>query len=172
MIHVITGPPCAGKSTYLREHAKEGDLRIDFDVIAQALGSASSHEADGLIKIAAVAARQAAIDEALSRNWLETWIIHAMPSARQLYEYRNANAEIVELDPGRDVCMARAREEGRPQKSFEFIEEWYRRKACGAPPEGSARRGTAENEVRKRIEQRQTDLLKSALRGSGSFYHR
>lgn len=38
MLHVICGPPCSGKSTYVREHAEDGDLLVDYDVIAQAFG--------------------------------------------------------------------------------------------------------------------------------------
>lgn len=65
MIHVITGPPCAGKSTYVAEHAQKGDLRIDYDMIAQALGAPDSHSAAGVIKQAAFDAREGAIEAAL-----------------------------------------------------------------------------------------------------------
>ena len=43
MIHVITGAPCSGKSTYIKEHKGKGDLVVDYDEIAFCLGSDESH---------------------------------------------------------------------------------------------------------------------------------
>ena len=37
-VRMVCGPPCAGKSTYVREHAMPGDIVIDFDLIAQEYG--------------------------------------------------------------------------------------------------------------------------------------
>lgn len=37
-VRVVTGPPCSGKSTYVDEHANRGDLVIDLDRIAYAVG--------------------------------------------------------------------------------------------------------------------------------------
>ena len=68
MIHVVTGPPCAGKSTYVRENAKSGDLRVDYDLIAQALGAENSHAAEGIVKQAAFDARESAIQTALKKH--------------------------------------------------------------------------------------------------------
>lgn len=34
VITVVTGPPCSGKSTYVRTHARPGDIIVDFDAIA------------------------------------------------------------------------------------------------------------------------------------------
>ena len=39
-LYVVTGPPCGGKSTYVREHAKPGDFVIDLDRLALAITSA------------------------------------------------------------------------------------------------------------------------------------
>ena len=73
MIHVITGPPCAGKSTYIKDHAVAGDLIIDFDVIASAFG-AKDHEAEGMIRDVAKLARETAINNACEHADAESWI--------------------------------------------------------------------------------------------------
>lgn len=125
MIHMISGPPCAGKSTYVREHAQSGDLRIDYDLIAQALGSENSHAADGLIKQAAFSAREGAIITALKNTDAESWIIHTSPSEEHMKMYEEAGAEFISLDPGYEVCMDRARTDERPQQTIDAIEKWY-----------------------------------------------
>ena len=125
MIRIVTGPPCAGKSTYVREHAKDGDLRVDYDLIAQALGSANIYEADGLIKEASFNAREGAISSALQYADSDSWIIDTSPSEEHIKRYKNAGAEFIQLDPGYDVCMERAKADGRPQQTIDGIEKWY-----------------------------------------------
>lgn len=125
MIHIVSGPPCAGKSTYVREHAKDGDLRVDYDLIATALGSVNSHAADGLIKQAAFAAREGVIETAIKNADDESWIIHTSPSEEHMKRYEAAGADFVELDPGKETRLERAKEDGRPQQTFDGIEKWY-----------------------------------------------
>ena len=125
MIHIISGPPCAGKSTYVKENAKDGDLRIDYDLIAQALGAMNSHAAEGTIKKAAFDAREGAIQTALKNPEAESWIIHTTPSEEHIKLYEEAGADFIALDPGYDVCMERARQDERPQQTIDGIDKWY-----------------------------------------------
>lgn len=131
MIHVITGPPCGGKSTYVKENAQPGDLRVDYDLIAQALGAENSHAAEGLVKQAAFDAREGAIKTALENVDAESWIIHTSPSAEHMKMYVEAGADFINLDPGYDECIARAEKDERPQQTFDSINKYYSKEKGG-----------------------------------------
>ena len=125
MIHIVSGPPCAGKSTFVAENMKDGDLRVDYDLIAQALGAKNSHAAEGHIKQAAFDAREGAIKTALKNPESESWIIHTSPSEEHMKLYEEAGADFIRLDPGFDECMNRARQDERPQQTIDGINKWY-----------------------------------------------
>ncbi len=44
-VMVVLGPPCAGKSSYVRKTARSGDVIVDYDVLATAFGSPTPHDA-------------------------------------------------------------------------------------------------------------------------------
>lgn len=125
MIHVITGAPCSGKSTYVREHAQPGDVIIDFDLIAQSLGSPTPHDAPDDIRRCAFAARQAAIDAAIDGD-MEAWVIHTNPTDAQRAAYMDAGAEFVEMGTDMEECLERAESDGRPERVLQSIREWFR----------------------------------------------
>lgn len=127
MLYVVIGPPAAGKSTYCREHAKPGDVVIDFDRLALALTGVAdpdSHDHPETVKAVTKAARQAAIDKALTLTGCDVYLIHSTPSAQLLARYRAAGAEVVTIDPGMDVVMERAKAE-RPWWMQGAIKRWY-----------------------------------------------
>lgn len=125
-LHVVTGPPCSGKSHYVEEHAKEGEVRIDLDPIALALGAEEPHGATGGIKSAAIAARQGAIERVIEES-IPAWITHCDPSPEQLSAYEDAGAEVIEMDADLETCLARAEADDRPPISFALIREWFER---------------------------------------------
>lgn len=131
MIHVLTGPPCAGKSTYIREHAKKGDLVVDYDEIGVTLGAAEKWNPAGIVQKAAMKAREAAIMIALKHPGAESWVIQSRISEGLRKTFEDAGAEIIELDPGKEVCLERAKRDRRPKNIILAIEGWYKGKKGG-----------------------------------------
>ena len=123
MIHVVIGAPCAGKSTYVRENAKSGDVIVDFDAIARALG-ANGHLPDGDIKQAAFEARKSVIDYCIKSD-CEAWIIHTSPTDEQREAYEKANAFFIELDTDMETCLQRARDDNRPDGTEQIIRDYF-----------------------------------------------
>ena len=153
MLHVIMGPPCAGKSTFVREHAAEGDIIIDLDHLANALAGKpmGNHEHTGDVLTVAKAARQAAIDTALTRE-VTVWLIHTNPSDKQRAEYEKHGAKFHTIDPGKAIVMKRC-EQQRPHGSAIAAAKWYdERKA--KPKKNARQRGYthhAHDVPRKRL---------------------
>lgn len=129
-LHVITGAPCSGKSTYVREHRQSGDVVIDYDVIAQALGSENPHRAPDNIRRAAFAARRGAIESVLTSG-AEAWVIHTTPNERDMARYLKAGADVITLDTDLDTCLQRAKDDNRPEGTSDAILEWFGETADG-----------------------------------------
>jgi hypothetical protein len=129
---VVVGPPAAGKTTYVLEHAKPADVVIDMDRIAKALmpfDPERSHEYPDHIRHVAISTRKAAIRRATRlRERVTVWLIHALPSADDLAEYRALRWQVVTIDPGRDVVTQRA-STIRPPEMMRHVERWYAEQA-------------------------------------------
>jgi len=117
-IILVHGAPCSGKTEYVKGKMQEGDVVIDADLLAQALGSPESHDHPGHIKSLGMKLRDVAIREA-SRGTYKTWVISASPRATQTIPHTSS----LHLDPGMDVCLSRS--QGRPSWTKEAIHDYY-----------------------------------------------
>lgn len=117
---LVYGPPCAGKSTHVREHAAPGDLILDYDALLGALsGQPRDMGIERALRPCVMAAMNSALKEWRRRGTADCWLIRTMPSASD-----GLGAELVRLDPGEAVCMARAAEQGRSE-AIAGIQAWY-----------------------------------------------
>jgi predicted transcriptional regulator len=125
MLTVVTGPPCAGKSTYIRQHAMPDDIVIDFDQIAQALGSQVTHGHSPHIAAVAAEARHAAIKEAIGQHQAgrRVWIADTSPGERRRWQYRNAGARIITCT-AEPAELHRRASENRPASWHAAIDQW------------------------------------------------
>ncbi|WP_030173237.1 AAA family ATPase [Streptomyces sp. NRRL S-813] len=144
MLYVITGPPAAGKSTWIDAHAKPTDIVIDLDRITRALTGpgAPQWNQNPLQLRVAHKARYAAMHEAFElRDQVDIYLIHTMPQAKALARYKRLGARIVVVDPGRDIVMQRI-EAMRDPDMQRVATRWYRTRPV--PPRGAMPQATRD----------------------------
>jgi predicted kinase len=130
MIVIVTGPPCGGKSTYIKQNAKSGDIIVDMDRLARALTTEdiTNHNYSDAVRRVARQAREAAVKAAVTvaqgTRSTTAWIIHTDPSPTDRANYRILSATFVECSPGLQVCLERLRE--RPVQSRPIAERVIR----------------------------------------------
>lgn len=125
-VTLVCGPPCAGKNTYVTEHAHAGDLIVDLDALYTALGARGDHDQPLTLKPFAFAARDALLDRLWTGNHEldAAWIILSAPESETRDLFHQRGVRIVLLDPGRDECLRRA-EQQRPPEWASYIHNWY-----------------------------------------------
>lgn len=125
MITVVTGPPCAGKTTHVHDHRSGADLVIDFDALASALGYPGlwngEHPATGAARIAWNAVVRSVLLNPDSYG--DVWLIQSRPASWMRGNYTRAGARFVDLDPGRDACLTRAARRG--PTAVDAVNAWY-----------------------------------------------
>lgn len=163
-VTVVTGPPAAGKTTHIRQHMQPGDVIIDYDHLANALSGqdADNHDHPAHIQTITRAARQAALDAAINTS-ARTWLIHATPSPKQQADYSARGAEIITIDPGKDVVMRRIKAQ-RPAHMAKAAGQWYSNQTGTKPKRKLA--GTTERGYGWKHQQQRERLLKQHRDGS------
>ena len=142
MLYVVTGPPAAGKSSWIDAHATARDIVIDLDRITQALTGpgAPTWNQNPLQLRVAHRARYAAIDEAITlRDRVDVYLIHTMPTPKARARYKRLDARIITVDPGRDIVMQRI-EAMRDREMKRAATRWYNSRPApsrGAMPQAS-----------------------------------
>lgn len=123
---IVSGPPCSGKTTYVDQHKGQDDIVIDLDKLCVALGSSNSHEHPPAIKSVATAARTSLIDSLLLTRFSgQVWVIETYPVPEAIQRYRSGGAIFRVVDPGQEVCMARAHERANTRETQMAIQAWY-----------------------------------------------
>lgn len=133
MLTVVTGAPCSGKSTFVREHAKPGDLVVDFDALARALGSPVAHEhSPWACQVAATAWAEVVRLVMRRHDGERCWVVDSLPTPQRRWDYGLAGAELVTMrvaDPA--VLHQRADADGRPASTHGLIDSYLAAVASG-----------------------------------------
>lgn len=131
-ITLVVGPPGSGKTSWVEEQSEPGDVVIDYDRLAEALGSPVSHDHGGQMHQAVSAARGALLRK-VRRGEVDAdrvFIVSSNPEAERRFPYHDLKV----LDPGEGEAIRRCREAGRPEKWMELVRQWYAAREGGYQP--------------------------------------
>ena len=115
-ITLVLGPPCSGKAAFVEQQRAPGDLVVDYEALAGALGGADAGNHQTILK-----ARGAVLSD-IKRGKVKAkrvWIISANPRGEEMFPFHDR----VVIDPGREQCIERARQANRDVASL--VDAWY-----------------------------------------------
>lgn len=130
-VTVVCGPPCSGKTTWVRERAQSGDLIVDYDDIAQRLGSRRTHNHEHKYHRRVEATIARALSGIKAGRHDRAWVIRSLPAeAERLAD--ELGGTVVLIDAPDEVLLERARRRPDPARTARAIREW--RSAVGISP--------------------------------------
>lgn len=123
---IVCGPPCAGKSTFVRDHSASGDLIWDYDLIHQALSGQDDHDHLSEIRPFVIAAREAIFNQLEAHQSQRAWIITSSSKQSEIQSLSDRfGAEIIYLEISQEEAHLRARADQRPEIWHDYIENWF-----------------------------------------------
>ena len=125
-VTAVIGPPCVGKTDYVREHMAPGDIVIDPSRLAAACVDGGS-EAHALADVLWGGAYRRVSRMLTARH---VWLVRALPQSRNspdmLAEWVALNDDVVVLDMDDAQLRQRMAEQGRGREDMELLKRWRR----------------------------------------------
>lgn len=121
-VRLITGPPGAGKNTYVEKHKKPEDFVVDFDVLRDSYPALSIDQLKAVRQTFEDVAKDAAVD---------VWVIRCVADATRRTELANklGAEEVVVLETDAETAKANVTRRNRnPEKNdevFAAIDNWW-----------------------------------------------
>lgn len=130
-IKFIVGPPCSGKSTYVREHAGRNDIVFDLDDIVKAITLNELYDKNPNAVEIALMIRDLLLRQLEMGDKFDTaWIITTKMSDK-FYDYYLYNPEIITMTATKKECLKRLSNDpnGRNvEETKNIIESWFAEK--------------------------------------------
>lgn len=124
---VLSGPPCAGKSTVAWSLAGPGDVVLDFDRICRELGSPAHHAHPLKVRERAEPEMQRRMWRLQFRTGGDAYVIRWAPrAADRVALAKRLDAVVWMINPGFEECLRRAQLDARPEDTVDAIRKWYR----------------------------------------------
>ncbi|MFQ6170380.1 hypothetical protein ACK8HX_02135 [Oryzobacter sp. R7] len=130
---LVAGPPCAGKTTYVRDHAPAAATVVCFDAIARRIGWPSTMPRPPF-PVARAAERevQLLLDDVADSLITDAWVIRTMAGPTRRAELAaRIHADVVLLVPPMAELVARARRRPSFDRTVRDINRWFERERLG-----------------------------------------
>lgn len=116
MNYVIAGPPGSGKSSFVAQRMREGDLIVDVDTLFQALSGLPAYEKPASLLGLVLATRDFIVSQvqAEGNEFANAWVIMGGAKVSDRYgvaERMGARVYVVEMSL--NECLARIMQDGR-----------------------------------------------------------
>jgi hypothetical protein len=127
---LVSGPPAAGKSTYIKANAQPGDTVIDFDIYRKQLGGAKWDTRPDIIR-GAFKLRNAAIDSLHSKTSGTCYLIVTAPTKAERDEWTKALGDVTIhlIRTPQVVCIERIRANPERQdaatRQIQAVIDWW-----------------------------------------------
>lgn len=143
MVMIVCGPPGSGKTTYVQQHKRHGDLVVDLDAILAALSFEPWYMRTDNLMGYALAARDAILQR-LAMSPVPAWVIVSAPTSQERESLvKRLNGKIIMLDVDADECKRRMASDDRRRGDHweKAVDDWWIR----YEPTGSGRDAVYSN---------------------------
>lgn len=132
-VYIVYGCPGSGKSNYVKEHMSIGDMVVDLDLIAQAIGLQSKTETPINLVGVTLDVREYLYGLIAMRSIKceSIWIVAGLPKAyeREQLVCKVKADDSIFIDVSKDECIKRVmndQERINKNKQIEIINKWFR----------------------------------------------
>lgn len=126
-IYLVYGSPLAGKTTYVDNVKREGDLIVDIDNIWECVSGCKRYVKPDRLKVNVFGIRDRLIEDVRLRRgkWLNAYIIGGYPLIGERERLcKELGAEEIYIESTIEECMSRLDDERKDW--IQFINEWWR----------------------------------------------
>ena len=136
-VYVVWGAPASGKTTYVRNHMKPGDLVVDLDLIKQAISMQGRDEVDGSLLNIAIQVRDMLYSLVANRKVnSDVWVVACLPKDEQRDKLGELlkTSKFIYINATKEECIQRALSDSErtdKELQLEIIETWFNSRCSG-----------------------------------------
>ena len=134
-VYLVWGSPASGKTTYVKQHMKHGDMVIDLDLIKQSLGMCDTKDTSDCLLSAALKIQELLYKLIEDREFeaSNVWIVASMPDGhkrnRLIRRLDIKECNVIFISATEQQCIERAiNDDERKDKDLQqrIISRWFK----------------------------------------------